>query len=354
MYNTRKHTKDNKSMDFVYEEVRKTHKEAKKSAGRNRAGVKTGLAWGDAAEALLDEVVKETGIKTPHGEEKSPNLNILSSISELEKRIHELECNEIMMQKQKSEVPARLSSQKMLSMKDIANSEAYAPTCIDREEEDDAIGKQSPIKSKIKSGYEVHNQMDIIKKVLWPHGFLNKIQHVANVKPDHLSPESFIYGYSAILLQMQTFDPQELRGRIMHLQQIMWHAIMNDWPSARSFHYQVLREIESGNMGWSDQQDMMMMSLTSAHENINHGKAQPTGTNSYGSNMWKDFNTVRQNFTEGGNDGTGRSIFCNMFNYSEDGCKFEKGIDGCKKLHACVLCAKKGFFNKHKAMDCNK
>ena len=46
-------------------------------------------------------------------------------------------------------------------------------------------------KLSLKSGYDIGNQSEVIKKVLWPHGFLSKLRNFTNIKPDHLNVEVF-------------------------------------------------------------------------------------------------------------------------------------------------------------------
>ena len=55
----------------------------------------------------------------------------------------------------------------------------------------------------------------------------------------------------------------------MILNELMWHSLMHGWSSARSFHYQFLRELEMDNFTCANQNEMVMMSLTAAHENTN-------------------------------------------------------------------------------------
>ena len=46
--------------------------------------------------------------------------------------------------------------------------------------------------------------------------------------------------------------------------------------------------------------------------------------------------------------------FCATTTIFQNGCRFEKTDEGCKKLHACSSCGVKGFLNKHSALECKK
>ena len=206
------------------------------------------------------------------------------------------------------------------------------------EEEDHMFLQRDGKNSKSsKSGYDIKVHENIRNKVLWPHGFLSKLQFITNTEPDNLNMDAFIYGYTAILLSLSG-KHEELEGRLRHLKQIMWHCINHNWKSAREFHYSVVREIEVGNMIWSDEYKMGMMSLAAVHQK------QP-----YARNASKTF----QVYGSQEEDHYPRSMCCKPYNYSAEGCNFEKS-GTCKKLHACCLCEKKGFFNKHKATECKK
>ena len=347
--------------DFVYYDVAK-----KQSSGKK---VKT-------VQAVVDSPsVRDFGLElssTPPT--KSPNL--LASIKELEQRIQELEASESVSKMKQ----LKHAEDKFFSMKDITGAAPSVPLRpvleavnqprnaekydVELDVEEDCTllpcsGKQT---CKLKSGYDVRDQVPVVNTVLWPHGFLNKLRNRTNTMPDALSVESFIYGYTAILIQaFNASDQKELHGRLQHLQQIMWHAILNNWSSARSFHYQVLREIESGNCNWLDQHEMMLLSLTTAHEKSNT-TGQPASANTA-----KSFHRVKQANVFGQTpfeasarpaeekqgQQSQRSICCNMFNYDLNGCRFDKEGE-CKKLHACIVCAAKGFFNTHRALDCSK
>ena len=224
-------------------------------------------------------------------------------------------------------------------LKDVMESEQFNLT------EEEVDGKQPTLKS----GYDMKNQAKILNEVRWPHGFLSKLQHVTNIKPDGLSIEAFVYGYMTILLQ--TKDEQEMKGRLQHARQLMWHSLMHGWSSARSFHYQVLRELEMDNFTWADQNKMAMMSLSAAHENSNS-----LGTNRAVA-VTNRVRPERPSYrSEEGpvNSSDRRSVCCYLYNNDVDGCRFEKTAEGCKKLHACSICVAKGFLNRHPAKECRK
>ena len=104
------------------------------------------------------------------------------------------------------------------------------------------------------------------------------------------------------------------------------------------------RELEMGNINWQNQHEMLMFSLSSAHEKqaIRSGKAVVNAS-------MKSFATTKTKVTPYA-DKNDRSTCCYLFNNDDKGCHFEKSADGCKKLHACSLCAARGFYNKHSAL----
>ena len=283
-----------------------------------------------------------------------------ASINQLKNRIHELECERLLQQEVQKGTPKVIDEagykdpkDKVLSLKDILQQSefvdepymlegsAYSGKQIDTR--DRAITK--PFVKYLKSGYEMKSQEEVINHILWPHGFLNKLQNITDTNPDSLSMDAFMYGYASILLQMK--DSQEQKGRLQHLQQVMWHSLNHGWKTARDFHYQVLRELEMGNISWDDQHDMLMFSLASAHE-----KQSRPGRAFINTSMRSAFKPKIEESVQ--DDCRDCSIFCFFFNHEPMGCRFEKTIDGCKKLHACSLCAIKGFYNKHRALDCRK
>ena len=191
----------------------------------------------------------------------------------------------------------------------------------------------------LKSGYEVANQLEVVRKVMWPHGFCGKLRNYTNVKPEALSMEAFFYGFLEILLQCMD-DDMELSGRISHGKQIMWHTIHHDWESAREFHYQVLRDIEVGNLEWHELHEMQVLSLSTAECS---SKKAEVGVKAASTAHAKKEGSKQS------------SIICYLYNNDSTGCKYERDQGQCKKLHACSTCAAKGFLNRHRAaFDCRK
>ena len=90
------------------------------------------------------------------------------------------------------------------------------------------------------------NHTEVVRKVVWPLGFLSKLQNYTDVKRDSLNIEAFFYGFMSILLQVK--DETEMKGRLHHAKQVLLHSIHHGWSSARGFHYQVLRDIDIGNI----------------------------------------------------------------------------------------------------------
>ena len=205
-------------------------------------------------------------------------------------------------------------------------------------------------KGSLKSGFDVSSQVEIVKKVKWPHGFCNKIANFTNTTPENLSMEAFFYGFFEILL-CALEDESELIGRLTHGKQVLWHTIHHNWRSAREFHYQVLREIEVGNLEWTDIQEMQILSLSAAEGS---GKVEKSNVeaNTKGLLPTRESEVISSSSTTG-DVGKQATIFCYLYNNDESGCRFEKELGQCKKLHACSTCATKGFLNRHRAaFDC--
>ena len=190
-----------------------------------------------------------------------------------------------------------------------------------------------------KSGYELKSQLKVQRDVLWPHAHTGPIEHICNVKPDNLSLEAFMFGFFMIL--NSDLSKKEMQGRLEHAQQLMYHTIMHVWASERRFHYKILWAMEHQNLDWSDKESMLLLSLSAAHESINTVIPKETESDR--------IHHSNKRVTE-----RNKSILCYFYNNDTNGCKYEKSVDGCKKLHACSSCAEKGFFNNHKAFECKK
>jgi hypothetical protein len=272
-----------------------------------------------------------------------------STMVALEKRIQELECEQLMdhMKLRAVDNPAGHTTRTPrapFTFRDITNATSTSPI------PDSKQGKHST--DALKSGYDIKNQAPVVRSVGWPHGYLAQIQNIVSTKPDELTFEAFFFGYISILLQR--LDPAEHHGRLQHAKQVLIHSMRHGWQSARAFHYQIVREIEVGNLSWSDQSMMQMIALsvasTSSRSTSQSGQA-PTGQ----ARQHLKFNKDDRNASDSSNSTDKRSIICYLYNNDESGCKFDKSENGCKKLHACSSCAAKGFFNKHHAaFDCKK
>lgn len=253
---------------------------------------------------------KHTGIDKVTTEDSDKEQGPAKTISMLENRIRQLEI-ELMMTKGDTQMAK--NNGKSGPMEKIGVSEKN---------------------EKLTSGYEIKNQANVINRILWPHGFLSKLQQVTCTDADRLDPEAFLFGYMEILLQMK--GTAEFKGRLIHLKQVMWHSILHGWDSARNFHYQVLQELELGNINWQDQSDMALLSLSAVHEK----------SNKHTSDQKVDISP------QVGNEDS--SIYCFFYNTDENGCRFVKSESGCKKLHACSSCGSRGFLNSHPAFECWK
>ena len=256
------------------------------------------------------------------------------TIRALEQRINELECKHIMNHLQstgnrstaKTKLPSNTPSMHSPASREVLD---VSPKNVRQERSSQAA---------CKSGYDIVNQAAVINRVMWPHGFLTKIQHLTQTKPEEISIEAFIFGYIEILLRCE--DTAEKYGRLKHLRQIMEHCIKYNWSAARQFHYQVLREIEVGNLNWLDERGIFMTSLCNTTPASNDEDKMEGSTTS-------DEPTATLGAQEK------RSIICNLYNFDFTGCRYEND-GGCKKLHACAFCAEKGFLNKHRALECRK
>ena len=112
------------------------------------------------------------------------------------------------------------------------------------------VEAEQSLSKNFKSGYDISNQAIIVNKVNLPHGFISRLKNFTTTKLDQLSMEAFFYGYFSVLMQV---DDRESHCRLGHAKQILWHCIHHGWDSAREFHYQVLQELECGNLRWDDQ-----------------------------------------------------------------------------------------------------
>ena len=285
--------------------------------------------------------------KTHEGrsELEQTEADVVKMIDKLEARISELELEKRVIYSSKRQAAAADKNITMQEIRDHGASASYMCPPMQNEYgtmiEDDYNdpGKQ------IKSGYDVKSQFRVRREVKWPHGHLGPVQHLCpNPKPDALDIESFFYGYFMIL-GLDNISPTELYGRIQHGKQILHHAMLHDWKSARRFHYNVLWAMEHENLSWQDKEQMALLSMSAAQERGSHS------TSSHFQHRETHATTLATNPVAPKEE---KTIMCYMYNRDSTGCKFERSSEGCKKLHACIECAKKGFFNKHPAWDCKK
>ena len=337
-------TKDTKCDDFEYMNLRK-------SSQKKLANDQEITEVRDSAQAQMAQMTEASAKK---------KKEVSSVIRQLEARIQELECDQL-LQAEKIRTAKSADSKSMClndilqqagDVDDFLSGKHLLPTDnIASTMENDPTGSSANSNRKMKSGYDIKVQEDVCRVVLWPHGFLNKLQNLTDTSPDHLNMDAFMFGYASILLLAK--DTLEINSRLEHLQQLMWHSILHGWKSARDFHYQVLREIEIGNISWQNQHEMLMFSLSAAHEKQAAAWPGSPGINT----SLKPF-SIRAKPEETSADYSrekyDRSLCCRLFNIDDKGCHFEKTAEGCKKLHACSLCAAKGFFNRHSAVDCKK
>ena len=204
------------------------------------------------------------------------------------------------------------------------------------------VNEASPAESgakTLKSGFEIKNQFKVQHEVKWPHGHIGPISHLRSVKPEYLDMDTFLYGYFMIL--NLDLPAAELKGRLQHGKQLLYHSILHGWESARLFHYKVLFAMELSNLEWSDEERMMLLSMSAAQE----GQLLNQNSNSQASVL----NAVPVTPVKKKE----RSITCYSYNYDPNGCKYEQNDGGCKKLHACMICAERGYYNRHTALKCD-
>ena len=280
-----------------------------------------------------------------HSQSKSPSLmpennsnqnigsansqDLANMLATLECRIAELELEKVQTSKSK---PGKMTMQDIRET--VGQQADVRQLNLPIFDELTTAGQQVPnsfneeLEGKLKSGYDLKTQFKITKEVLWPHTHLGQMQHLCSTKPDELSLESFMYGYFTIL--NRHLNETERIGRVEHGKQVAYHAVLHGWPSARRFHYKVLWAMEHENLTWKDKEQMTLLSMSATQE----------------ANLAPESRTKK-------NDRS-KSIICYFYNNDTSGCKFDKSAEGCKKLHACSLCADKGFLNSHRAFECKK
>ena len=202
----------------------------------------------------------------------------------------------------------------------------------------------------LKSGYELKTQFTVKKEIRWPHAHLGPIQHMCSIKPENLDILAFFYGYFMIL-GLDLIPQSELKGRIEHGKQILSHAMVHGWKSARRYHYTCLWAMEHENLHWEDKAQLLLLSLSAANEKnmgaSNIAEVVSHGTSYHAAQQSSIGNTPAR-------DDRKKSILCYSYNLNADGCRYEQSPTGCKKLHACAKCAEKGLFVRHPARDCKQ
>ena len=151
-------------------------------------------------------------------------------------------------------------------------------------------------------------------------------------------------------------NPFESKGRLEHLNELLQHNIDHGWSSAHSFPYQVLKDIELGYMTWDDHSKTLLKRLSAACSAVTTTKYMHSFHATFTSQQQA---TSQISATTVGlidySRSTDKSILCSLFNFEASSCRYDKVPGGCKKLHACSICAQNGFFNKHQArFDCQK
>ena len=346
---TRRNKKVLIDTDFIYEGLRTNKVASKMSTPKLDSSKSKSSKSRIVAQASQQLSTTGQGSELPTGlppispKQVAVGMDQVSSmLALLEARIKELEFSNSSKPKAKSE----LLTNKM----DISRNPMISNQLQLEEDENQAqsvdlpttSGSTSHGKTSTKSGYDISCQAEVVNKVLWPHGFVSKLQQYTDIKPDNISMEAFFYGFFAILLQIN--DDKEKKGRLHHAKQVLWHSLHHGWTSARNFHYQVLRDIEIGSISWDDLQEMQVLALAAAEGTFRTGYQKISLTPGTAEKQDDDAAVVKQ-----------PTMCCFLYNNDENGCKFEREAGHCKKLHACSSCAKKGYFHQHRAaFDCKK
>ena len=139
-------------------------------------------------------------------------------------------------------------------------------------------------------------------------------------------------------------NPIASRGRLEYLKQLLEHSIDHGWSSAHSFHYQVLKDIEVGNMTWDDHSKMLLKGLSAACSAVSTTKYMHSSHATFTSQQQATSQISAA--TVGPMDyskSTDKPILCALFNIEASGCRYNKLPGGCKKLHMCSICARRDF-----------
>ena len=123
-----------------------------------------------------------------------------------------------------------------------------------------------------------------------------------------------------------------MKGRLHHTKQVMWHSIHHGWSSAHGFHYQVVRDIEVGNITWCNLQEMQALALAAAEGSSSAVRKRPFSR------------IIRQHQQAISN------MCTTMMKMVVDMKRSSVIVRSC--MHAAR--AINGFLNKHRALDCRK
>jgi uncharacterized protein (UPF0335 family) len=209
-------------------------------------------------------------------------------------------------------------------------------------------------KHRLKSGYELKSQQPVKRVVYWPHCYLSGLPDDNDTHPDKLSLDSFMFGYSKILITPGLISEEEHYGRLRHLNNLMQFSIAHGWDAARNYHKQVIRSIENGDITWSDDQQIISMGLQALHNNYAAHKSADNQSDASKHKKTEQSSTKDKEKSSESNASGGRrtSTLCWSYNneeYPDAACRFSGKGDTCRKLHACSICADKGFHHMHKA-----
>ena len=212
-----------------------------------------------------------------------------------------------------------------------ASEESESPSSASSSSEEEKSRKKKE-KRKKKSGKEKKLTSYVKYPQKWPHSHL-KFHFVSKDKRyDDLSIPEFCAGYMSIL---QSCKSSQMKHRIAHLEELMYHATTKPWKCVLNYHAACLLEIERGNLKWGDNFQLQGLQNTTLY-------AGQSLTNNSSRNNNGGFGSDAGNFSQKNNGSGERVWFCR--NYQKGVCTFSRDHYGQLKgenqmlKHICATC----------------
>ena len=237
----------------------------------------------------------------------------------------------------------KLMDRKKLTFKDTSSSEDDSGSEVDSvssgscSEKERIKEKKEKTEEKKKSGKEKRLTSYVKYPQEWPHSHL-KFHFVAKDKKyDELSLAEFCAGYLTIL-KLEMSKKSQVKARIDHLEELMYHATTKPWKNILNYHAACLLEIERGNLSWGD--NFQLHGLHNTTLNWNSGISNFGNSNSRGSGQsygGKQYGASNSSATS-----EDRVYFCRNFQHGE--CTFGRDHYGQLKgetrllQHICAKC----------------